>query len=519
MCFVLFSCLEDETNKNFKMMTPIRIDLTGLPDPGVPYEIYQYDTLRIAPVVYREGVDDARLSFEWQIQGNSVERILSHSMVLNAEIIEPQQGMEYNVILTVTDSTTLVQAYQVWKVKVSDVLGEGLIVADTRDEQTTDLSLIMAMNFTGKYMDDSGDMIFRNLYSRGNEGERIQGVAIDLMMSKYATTSATNSTLTVLTPNSIVRVNPSGYGFVDNCRFILPIDDPMLPRKIREEEWVKYEILNINGHLYPRGYQGTNVTFQMFILTSDMQDYDISEYRCLARGAYPEYVGFAYDEKGKRFLILPNGNGPALSTFQPSSQKYFDPNHIGEKSCLFMGEGVGYTMHALMKDRDKDDYVIYSLKGKIKDDGSDAIKAGAWWLNNCTDINRSLYWSFSRLENIMYYATENTVYATTPLNTESLSANAVYTTLPGEKITSMKVWSESGRCYLPSSSGNAGERTRINSQHRMVVVTTYNEETKEGKVITIPIERTGEGGLCQDRNYHMEYGGFGRIVAVGSQKP
>ena len=515
----LFSCLEDKTS-DFELLTPIRIDMTGLPKADVPFQLYQFDTLRIAPVIYREGCNDANLGFEWRIQGNDVNRVIGRNMVLNAEIIEPERGEAYNIMLTVTDSTTMVQAYQKWTLKVASIFREGLIVADTRDEQTTDLSLIMAMNFTTEFKDDKKDTIFRDIYSRVN-GEPIQGVANSLMMSAYYGASRT---LTVLTPHSITRANPSSYDFMDNGRFAIAIKDELLPRDIKYDWRAPFEVMNINGHLYPRGMQNSNFTFALNMLSSDMADYNITAYHCLYylywyyMYSSPE-VGFAYDAIGKRFLIIPMQCGN-LVTFKGAGSKYFDPTHLGDQVCIYMGEGINHVIHAIMKDP-AGNYSIYSLDGTATDDGSDKIKAGAYRLNGCTNVGQAGFWAFSRLENLMYYATEQTVYATSTLNTEDLtSTEPQYTVGTGEKITSLQVWGEGGTCYIPSTDPDAENgKQAIKSENRIVMITTYNEQTKEGKIIAIPVERTGIGELMKDPAYHVVYKGFGRIVAVGSQKP
>ena len=52
----------------------------------------------------------------------------------------------------------------------------------------------------------------------------------------------------------------------------------------------------------------------------------------------------------------------------------------------------------------------------------------------------------------------------------------------------------------------------------MIMIFTYNESAKEGKVICVPIVTLGVGGLEQTKAYHIELSKFGKILGVYKQK-
>ncbi|MFR7825280.1 MAG: hypothetical protein ACLU30_20330 [Odoribacter splanchnicus] len=61
---LLYSCYEDKSSLNYTLINPINIELG---DESTDYSVFAYDTLEIKPIVYKEGVDDADLSYRWTI--------------------------------------------------------------------------------------------------------------------------------------------------------------------------------------------------------------------------------------------------------------------------------------------------------------------------------------------------------------------------------------------------------------------------------------------------------------------
>ena len=68
-----------------------------------------------------------------------------------------------------------------------------------------------------------------------------------------------------------------------------------------------------------------------------------------------------------------------------------------------------------------------------------------------------------------------------------------------------------GKLEIPNTD-KSGELTDLGASNHMMLVMTYNETTREGKVIVVPILSLGTGDLIQDKAYHREYGPFGRIL-------
>ena len=69
LVFQLFcvACFDDETNKDVKELNPIVIENIDLRYNS--FSVYMGDTLKIEPLVFCEGIPDAKMSFEWKMFG------------------------------------------------------------------------------------------------------------------------------------------------------------------------------------------------------------------------------------------------------------------------------------------------------------------------------------------------------------------------------------------------------------------------------------------------------------------
>ena len=122
MAFVAMSCYEDHSAKDFKIIKPIVIEFAGA---ETAVKIFQFDTLEINPIIYKNGVSDENLTYEWKIQGNEYpETVLSNKMTFREPISAAPNSTAYDLILTVTDKTTDIQEFSRISVTVESSLGE-----------------------------------------------------------------------------------------------------------------------------------------------------------------------------------------------------------------------------------------------------------------------------------------------------------------------------------------------------------------------------------------------------------
>lgn len=523
---VLFfsACLKDASTVDLYAVPHIGIDTTGVP---ARYSIFQNDTLRIKPKISFEGADKSRLTYSWVLHTHGgYERLLGSKEALEAELIEAPSPNPYKLIFTARDSTNNVKAFFTWDILVISQFGQGLVVADMRDDQASDVSLIMSYNFTTSILTDSASTkIFRDAYSRSN-GEKIAGRVNQLSFFKYST----YKDVTFLTDKGFTRIDVNSYVKKDADKGLFVIaPDKIVPGDISTAILTNQHQYIINdGKGY--GRYGDAKQFVYSFLASDKLGYQAEKICGLQNPVALQTGGVLYDKRNNRFLLLPRMSSMAnpLTNFSATDSSNplvkFDPNNMGNKTCLQLFEGYDARIIAIMKERDQAKYYAYQIKLTQPLTGAMGIAMND--LSQNPDIAKAKYFTSSTAEQVLFYASEDKVYSSILELGSAATTTLRYTAKPGEKITGMEVYfgagtydPGAGRVYLPSSTdpNDWSKRISVSAKQRMLILSTYNESSKEGKIITIPIEILGIGGLTSNPAYITSYGGFGRITAFGIQ--
>ena len=143
MTLALFavSCYDDKSTSG-EITDTVEIDTTGF---GPKIEIANGSTLRLSPKV--SPANDPDLAYEWKItvtsNGNETTfSKLSEEKDLERVITQAPSQKPYSLVFTVTNKRTGVQYMQRYNVYVISRMGDGVLVADTRDGATSDISLV-----------------------------------------------------------------------------------------------------------------------------------------------------------------------------------------------------------------------------------------------------------------------------------------------------------------------------------------------------------------------------------------
>ena len=204
----LHSCYEDKSSLNYTLVNPINIDLGGA---NTEYSVFAYDTLEIKPIVYKEGVSDTELSYRWTVSGNYiVPTVLDSTMTLKVRVDLQPQTIAYNLLYEVWDNTTGIKQEQTFKIKVETPFGSGLVISETEDEQTSDISLIRAYCFSSGFK-KAQDTTMRNLFSLVNK-RKIAGVGTAILSTTYG---VYGRFMTIGTNSSVDRIDPFDYSYID----------------------------------------------------------------------------------------------------------------------------------------------------------------------------------------------------------------------------------------------------------------------------------------------------------------
>ena len=429
----LASCFEDDSSLNYKLMNPIVIDLG---DEPTTYKVFAFDTLEIKPITYKEGVPDADLSFKWTLEGNTIiPKVIDSTMTLKYMVDVSAQNNAYKLVYEVRDNTTDIIQEQVFDVTVMSPFGSGLIVCDTKDEMTSDVSLIMAYNFTDSYRKEQ-DTVMRNLFSSVN-GRKINGVATAVRSTTYQV----NRSLTIGTDHTLDRVDPFNYSYIDGNGDMFVIDPGQYNvTTIGYDPQIGAELLAITGKIYPRSMQQDNKVYSYYLQTSDMSDYYMGIFY---RPAWENGIGF--DEKNGRLLEFDSDD--QLKVFNSAklpADAPFDQNKLQGFTCLAMFSGDDSQMHIILKEKDpktgkaKTNGKIYSyITLRTYDPETDNGKPlKIIDLNSFPEIQDARFFEGTETQNVIYYATSTKIYSINLAIANPL-VTLEYTAPEGEEITSM----------------------------------------------------------------------------------
>lgn len=511
------SCYKDDSSLNYRLVNPIVIDMGGAP---TSYSVFALDTLEIKPIVYKEGIKDTNLSYRWILEGNLIKpTLLDTTMTLKKCIDVRPEGNAYKLIYEVKDKSCGIIQEEIFDLTVKSQFGSGIVVCDTRDNQTSDVSLIMAYNFTASYSKDK-DTVMRNLYSRINK-RKIGGVATSVKSTIYGI----NRSLTIGSDRTIDRVDPFDYSYIDGNGSMFIIDPKNYNvETIGYEPNSGYELLSINGKIYPRGMQQNNKVYSYFLLTNDLSDYYMGIfYR-------PEWEnGLGFDEKNGRILEFDMAS--RLKIFDSGKlapDAPFDHNKLQKFTCRAMFSGDNKKMHTILQEKDpatgKGVGPIYSYVTKrvawydanAKDNGKPLYIIN---FNNLPEISNARFFNGTENQDVIYYATDKKIYSVITASPNNPTANLEYEVPAGDEITSMMAW-KTYQGLIDYTNPNPAAEVKtltVSSNNRMLVLTTYNGSTKEGKVITIAISALGTGALEKNPAHHGLFRGFGKITAINVQ--
>lgn len=506
------SCMKDKTNLDIKKVDEIVIDTAGV--SASTFTAFQLDSFKVKLKVSKPGTTQSDLNYEWTINAfQGYKRVVGTTKDLSTKITEAPGS--YSLIYTVTDPKTNLKAFFTWNLTVNSPFGSGLLVADTKDGTTSDLNLIMSYDFTPSVA-DTYVKIYRNMYSDAN-AQKIDGLVKSIGYMKYNT----DRILTFVTDKSIIRVNPLSYKFTTRdaqCFILAP--ESFNPTTVQSIQPInQHEYIVNNGKVHSR--YGQNATYGYQFLADNL-GYTCTKICGLQRPTSGAAGAVLYDDAHNRFMLTPTmtSTSTPITAFpavdNSGTPPAFDPANVGDKTCLHLEEGQNNRVLAVMKDRTSAQYFAYQV---ISAPVSGKMGYSLNNLSNNPEIAQSKYYTCSSSENVLFYATDNKVYATTLAVDGSSAAVLRYTANNGEKITGMQIHRMQGNMFLPSliDPSDFTKKTSFASANRLLILSTYNETTKEGKIITIPIETLGVGGLVTNPAYINTYGGFGKIVAFNNQ--
>lgn len=517
---VLSSCYEDQTNESWQMVNPIQFDYNGNTGKGQVYVGgFFLDELVLDPVVFKEGTPDANMSFKWTIEGAGIKtEVVGTKQALKLLLNMPPQLYPYNLIYNIRDNDTGIERNIQFLLTVTSQFASGLIVADTRDEHTSDLNLIISRPFNSqvKYGEDR---FYRNAYSLANGGV-IEGLVKDVQTKTFPE----NRTLTLLTEEgSIIRADHYDYIRIDHeCNENIFVIQPetMKPEKLFLEADTGNEYMICGGKLYHRSCFEKNRKYSYYMFLPNRLECNITYGFATTNKNGREYYGnWMWDAKESGIIYVEMGR-----MYQPVEQtsKVFDINNMKGLTPVYFGHARELNeVHMIMREISTGklkDYVAYSDRnGRVNPSAPKTeVAKEIIDLSNDEGIDRAIAFTTNIQESRIYFTDGQKISSRSLING---IVSSQYT-LPTEygKITNIEICNYAGGQirYKDLSPTSITGYKEIAAKNRTMIVTAYNEMTKEGRVILIPIPNFDDD-LEQDSKFHVVYDGFGRILKVAKQ--
>lgn len=497
----LTSCnFVDKGSYEINPLTDIVIDTAGIP---LVQNVVRLAELEIKPNVSRQGVKTEDFSYEWRIcllPGADFTRaiVIGKEKNLKAVINLLPDASYYSLWYRVTDNTTGLMASIVWQIVVEASSGQGLVVADSDNGTTSDLSIILDTLFTYQYVvkgttTPKPTLFKRNEFSRANT-RKITGIIHTMFAQRLYQDARYTNFLHGESRINVFRINTLDYSVVAEGKNLFY--DPLI-------------VLDID-HYYLNGPSSDGA-----LLTN-------SGKVCNRRAEVSTFVGY------RKFSIFLPGNYTCneFIAVHPSiaSQAIFYDNGLGK----FLKLGTTINVNAVPKEvgagttpfnaQNLPGYTVLGGGIGTFSESRFILKKGSYYgvfcitdnaastprrmldISSAPNIASAVSFVFPLDQAVIYYATASKVYSIRIPDGGSVTYTDLYTS--PEPITMLEMLRKSGSTTVPYS-------------ERCLLAVTYNGT--EGKITALPIPSSGLDLGLIDLTIKATFSGFKRISSVAVQ--
>lgn len=494
---VLFSCFKDDSTLDTMEIEGVVIDTTGISELSV----FQFDHLVVEPDL--EFSENSDLSYEWRINlapNDTTYQVIGEERNLNYQINNSPtfSGRLYQIFYKVTNNDTGIDYIMTWPLTIRNSIGEGLVVAVTADNVSTDFSHIMSPEVTPDF--DETDVKY-NIYSARN-GETLPGIIKDMRFLQIYGVDA----LLAITDETIYRVNTLDYtleGKNGDLFFVAPgVFKPQTLSGATQAD------LFVNNGKLTSTYFGAAKKFG----SAFSSDFEVPS----VIGVNPFYGATValsfYDETNETFVYQPSVTsfGDRKMYENTTSGAAFDTGTVKNKINIDANASTDGDFRHLLKDTSTGEIGLYIFNGGVSNYPNPVTPPtpkAFYDLSDAPGIDEATEFVLMDNQKILYYATSTKIYAMlyssgTPVFEERYSAPA------GEEITTLQVYKQADYPFRYD-----WDPPYLDTNNKQLIMSTY--DGSEGKVYLLPLINTGVGNI-DDANIKV-FSGFDRITAITTQ--
>lgn len=487
MCFA--GCYSDDGN----------YDYTELPDIKIETEeeisATQFKTLEVPVSVDFGEADESEYEYIWRIwsndPGSDYKKEIARTKDLSYKVDEMPGS--YTLVLTCRNKRTGVDVYKEMKLMVQGYITEGWLVLHEQDGKT-DFDLVMTPFFSHRVTEDD---VIHNVYESVN-GERLEGRGVKIgsymALGRY-------QYVTILTDKGGVRLEATKMQKAFDLSTLFRDGKKWNPQNyiFWHYYWSPgrdgYDAIISDGRFYEFTPIGTGFSAYTEPVLKDGRTYRSAAY---APRWFDYHQGIIFDELRGGFVSIALNTWVLQDMPEANSEQMFDWNTLNG-SLLYMDTGFNKWEYGLIEDWNTHKRTLYAFNFDTKTN----IAKGMWKADNCPEIENAGYYAVGQRGPVFYYATERDIYLYDYSGTNT--ASKVYTLddaageNTAEKITGMKILKPCVDRVIASH----------DYDNKVLVLSTYNENTREGKVYMYYIN---EGNGLIDRNSEKRFDGFGEIL-------
>ncbi len=540
----LTACIEDKTS--FPTDSVDDITVTDIADGSVVRNGY-LEPFDFAPTLMQgdRTLDDENYSYRWELneypQSPDFE-VIGTERELHTVLNNPISNRDYVLKLTVTDLANELEFLFSWQLYIQPAFLDGLVVSDTKDGTTSDLTLIMndrlTINYAGK-----PEKIFRDILA-----------------------TATGSAY----PGLLDRLFPTCQGYYDNCtHYLWAIDENDNPVRFECTDYsqsAEKDILlyRYEGQRVSRifSFSTSPATSNSWFMMTTHGNYRLSPMNDITFGmpnpavnssmkndicAWTPYNGGDMycaaawvDDKTGRFVLMDDSYSSTQLTMLENPAEgtpAFDAEDAGDRTIIGAGMTYDENIPALLfRENATGEYAIYTITPYAEEKGhyEDPDNWEGWVVDIPeqpyaprarivlpaavgAQIDRAVDTEFCTKQAILYVATPEQLSAVLFATGTAADGGVKFTPDAGERITSVKLYRQGqylygGACAVQEDTGTSA-RPLLDLTNSAVIVTTQKSET-EGFVYVVPMTQLGTGNL--DRSKAMKFDGFGKILDVNT---
>ncbi len=496
---VFCACYQDLSTVAYRTIPDIEI--SGIPDT---LETLYGDDIVLEAAVTLGGEEYDSFSYEWAIDfrpGVSKDRmVIADTPDVTYRVANRPNDAPYCLSFTATDTQTGLSKTKSCFVYVRSSLGEGILVAHTRDGgATTDFDLITCKAATYGYNMDA-PRYTRNIYSLAN-GEPLEGTVNAVLPVVRSDGAVYNETLILVGTDSHLYA-------LDPLTFIIAKQDGTLFNGLKETTLNVRNLIN-----YGQIMTAAQIGRQLYLNIGHTNNiFNKAGYAGVPSDVFtPTNVGYAYAVQQSDIVFFNEAEGrfyymhsqfSGYGSFSASSE--IVPADLSGGKSLWAGAGKNGTAAFLIEDRTGSHHIIYTEPTKNILTYY-ALDDSQWH----SDVK---YYAFCDNSEILFMASDKKIYSVAVIG--GTPAYRELTWKPDdadEIITGIKFYTQGW--YGTHGYDVASYRFQLPTNRLQIVISTYNESTGEGKIYLRPFNVST--GLFTFKDNGV-YGGFGKITAITS---